>query len=458
MFQYYQRAQVCYAYLSDVPSSRLAANEWAFRNSQWFTRGWTLQELLAPQSVEFFDRTWTEIGTKASLQEVIQSITGINHLFNYSEACVSQKMSWASKRVTTRVEDQAYCLLGLFNVSMPPLYGEGENAFHRLQLEILRKSDDESIFAWDGKHNGLEATGFPYEGMLASSISAFEKSWRFQRTTFDSDRSPYQMTNKGLHLELLLYPGKGHVGQALSSLEVFIAPLNCTNLVYSGSNNFLAVTLVKMPGGWTRMRRTLSIEAKQLHTYGKPQRRAMYIKGLELESQITSTISPRPNLLLFILAKNHKLDLGVHCRYFRGSLDHKNWGPEIHGMLPFALEELWLSGCPVLLGLRTPDTWLSIVIGKGNGDSLWVEAFLPPAGQSPQNISVEAASKWYGKIGPDRSSCGLYDDKSVSVSLKKRKAETRSIVYVADVLVINKWQERTDKWNKGPFGDRKLVD
>ncbi|KAE9366949.1 HET-domain-containing protein, partial [Stipitochalara longipes BDJ] len=205
MFQWYQRAQVCYAYLSDVSSSRLSVSiEEGLRNSQWFTRGWTLQELLAPQSVEFFDRNWNEIGTKASMQELIQSITGINHLFNYSEACVAQKMSWASRRVTTRVEDQAYCLLGLFDVNMPPLYGEGENAFHRLQLEILRKSDDESIFAWDGKHNGLEATGFPYEGMLASSISAFEKSWRFQRAIFDSNRSPYSMTNKGLHLELLL--------------------------------------------------------------------------------------------------------------------------------------------------------------------------------------------------------------------------------------------------------------
>jgi hypothetical protein len=89
-----------------------------------------------------------DIGTKRSLVELVSEITGIQDLFDWSNASVAQKMSWASDRTATRVEDMAYCLLGLFDVHLPPLYGEGSKAFLRLQLEILRTSDDESLFAW----------------------------------------------------------------------------------------------------------------------------------------------------------------------------------------------------------------------------------------------------------------------------------------------------------------------
>ena len=150
MFQWYRDAEVCYAYLADVPEDTddPCSPDSFFRKSKWFTRGWTLQELLAPSTVVFFNRGWIEIGTKSSLYDTIVSITGIKHLANFEEACVAQKMSWASRRETTRLEDMAYCLMGLFGVNMPPLYGEGENAFRRLQLEILNKMDDESLFAW----------------------------------------------------------------------------------------------------------------------------------------------------------------------------------------------------------------------------------------------------------------------------------------------------------------------
>ncbi|PMD29348.1 HET-domain-containing protein, partial [Hyaloscypha variabilis F] len=144
MYQWYQASQVCYAYLADVRLGKKLHRE--LEDSQWFTRGWTLQELLAPASVVFFDQDWVDIGTKASLGEIISEITGIEDLIDFESACVAQKMSWAANRKTTRVEDMAYCLLGLFDVNMPPLYGEGENAFIRLQLEILKTSDDESIF------------------------------------------------------------------------------------------------------------------------------------------------------------------------------------------------------------------------------------------------------------------------------------------------------------------------
>ena len=109
--------------------------------------GWTLQELLAPKMMIFFNRDWKEIGTKLRTRKLIESLTGITDFINFELVSVAQKMSWASKRQTTRVEDQAYCLMRLFGVNMPPLYGEGQKAFLRLQLEILGMSDDESIFA-----------------------------------------------------------------------------------------------------------------------------------------------------------------------------------------------------------------------------------------------------------------------------------------------------------------------
>jgi hypothetical protein len=134
MYQWYGEAQVCCAYLSGVADGDVdpSAINSAFRKSKWFTRGWTLQDLLAPSLIVFFNRDWVQIGTKSSLYDTIISNTGIKPLGTFWEAYVAQKMSWVFRRQTTRVEDIAYCLTGLFGVNIPPLYGEGENAFRRL--------------------------------------------------------------------------------------------------------------------------------------------------------------------------------------------------------------------------------------------------------------------------------------------------------------------------------------
>lgn len=162
MYTYYKNAEVCYVYLSDVHRN-LGENgwnnftEWAesdidmVERSRWFTRGWTLQELLAPKRVVFYDRDWVKIGDKHSLADLINQATNIQleYLWAPWEASVAQKMSWAARRRTTRGEDMAYCLMGLFDVNMPLLYGEGEEkAFLRLQREICRISTDDSLLAW----------------------------------------------------------------------------------------------------------------------------------------------------------------------------------------------------------------------------------------------------------------------------------------------------------------------
>ncbi|EIW56881.1 uncharacterized protein TRAVEDRAFT_73247 [Trametes versicolor FP-101664 SS1] len=124
-----------------------------FGASQWHRRGWTLQELIAPDDVVFMTRRWEVFGTKIGLAETLDQITGIDvsiltgqvDIRSVSVAC---RMSWAAKRKTTRVEDQAYCLMGIFGVHITPIYGEGTNAFLRLQEEIIRTIADQSIFAW----------------------------------------------------------------------------------------------------------------------------------------------------------------------------------------------------------------------------------------------------------------------------------------------------------------------
>jgi len=108
MFSWYERSEVCYAYLSDVNSTNQTPQTFntEFRNSKWFTRGWTLQELLAPCYVDFFSKDWTWIGSKSNLEDLVRDVTRIRDLWNYKDASVAQKMSWASKRETTRIEDQ----------------------------------------------------------------------------------------------------------------------------------------------------------------------------------------------------------------------------------------------------------------------------------------------------------------------------------------------------------------
>jgi hypothetical protein len=151
MFRWYQNAAKCYVYLSDVSIRKRKASDWssdytwesAFRSSRWFTRGWTLQELLAPgpDSVEFFSQEGDRLGDKRTLERQIYEITGIPVTalqgIPLSQFDVDDRLLWAESRQTTREEDKAYSLFGIFNVYMPLIYGEGrQNAFKRLQEEI----------------------------------------------------------------------------------------------------------------------------------------------------------------------------------------------------------------------------------------------------------------------------------------------------------------------------------
>ncbi|KAL6159807.1 hypothetical protein ACJBU6_02228 [Exserohilum turcicum] len=223
MFAWYRSADHCYAYLFDVQSS---IEEEQFGRSRWFTRGWTLQELLAPRDVVFYSQQWERLGQKSVHTNLISKITeidaealiktstrrrgGHNPFGSY---CVAKRMSWASRRETTRIEDLAYCLLGVFDINMPLLYGEGSRAFHRLQEEIIRRIDDDSILAWgldpdaascsestaDFLKNSRQIHTY-YEEILARSPWEFRNCGSLKRLA--SSRIPFALTNAGLTITL----------------------------------------------------------------------------------------------------------------------------------------------------------------------------------------------------------------------------------------------------------------
>lgn len=196
MFQWYERAAVCYVTLEDLDPGCVLARE--LEHCRWFERGWTLQELLAPKHVQFYDNTWSYIGNRVSLLGLISQITGIATEFIGSDtlvsASVATKMSWASQRETTRIEDRAYSLLGIFDVNMPLIYGEGTKAFRRLQEEVIKRNNDLTIFAWEREVE----FGPPLISPIATSPRLFMQSSDISQYT--ADFAEFSITNKGLLL------------------------------------------------------------------------------------------------------------------------------------------------------------------------------------------------------------------------------------------------------------------
>jgi hypothetical protein len=199
MFRYYQNSEACYAFLADVSA---ATPDGGFAQSKWFTRGWTLQELIAPSKLQFLSESWTRIGTRADLACEISQITGINTVVledrtQLRKCSIAKRMSWASQRTTTREEDIAYSLMGIFEVNMPLLYGEGPKAFWRLQEEIMKISTDQSLLTWapldhDGKgpYSASVLARHPSDFSLSSNIVPYQSN------------SAFSMTNKGLYITL----------------------------------------------------------------------------------------------------------------------------------------------------------------------------------------------------------------------------------------------------------------
>jgi hypothetical protein len=215
MYQWYQQAVCCYAYLEDAAKSRRQN----FIQSKWFKRGWTLQELIAPQDLTFYDCSWLKLGEKKDHADLISQHCGIDKEIlrgtaPVDSASIAQRMQWASSRQTSRVEDIAYCLMGIFDINMPLLYGEGRKAFTRLQEEIIKRSTDQSIFTWIDP----TASRTTLRGLFARSPSEFQNGLAIQHVP-DVVVQPFAMTNRGLHITLPL--------QALEDRHEYLALLGC---------------------------------------------------------------------------------------------------------------------------------------------------------------------------------------------------------------------------------------
>jgi hypothetical protein len=196
MFRWYKDAWVCFAYLSDMTESQSS-----FQRSRWFSRGWTLQELIAPKDIVFFDHQWQLAGTKETRADDLSMITGIpttilDHSVELNDIPIAQRFSWASTRQTTREEDMAYSLLGIFDINMAMLYGEGPKAFIRLQEQIVSQSADMSIFLWTDLQ-----TSRLFTGLLAPSPACFIEMRHVTAEPSFTQRE-FHLTNRGIRMKL----------------------------------------------------------------------------------------------------------------------------------------------------------------------------------------------------------------------------------------------------------------
>ena len=243
MFAWYSKSEICYVYLSDVESCQIDNRSSDFWNCRWFSRGWTLQELLAPRFLKFYNSSWYPLGSLAkqgspmkytgdrNLTFDIAAITKIPYHFinggaSLIAASIAMRMSWASARQTTRIEDMAYSLLGIFDIAMPLLYGEGTKAFIRLQEEIIKNEDDLSILAWGFRGGVLGGTS-----CFASSPFEFAGSGVLDDDISDSTCPGHVvLTNKGLYMDMSivqLTTGDyiGRVIEGRRHLKCFVIPL-----------------------------------------------------------------------------------------------------------------------------------------------------------------------------------------------------------------------------------------
>ncbi|GFN15327.1 HET domain-containing protein [Aspergillus tubingensis] len=291
MMAWYAQSKICYAHLADVPPiTDQGLDKAAFSRSRWFTRGWTLQELIAPAELVFLAQDWSDLYEREILAGLISDITGIHHSFldwrldnsmlgfRLKSTSIAERMSWASNRETTRTEDMAYSLLGLLQVNMPLLYGEGSAAFRRLQEEIIKYSDDQSLFAWsfrgpehDLNHKRpwsisqslLEKIVFIFKDyetppessgamridisdiseILAESPAAFRGCGDIVPCDVKKPTPPFSMTNKGLSIELPL----------LELSDGYFALLQCQTK--TDPTKLIALPLLKIDDTYCRSKR-----------------------------------------------------------------------------------------------------------------------------------------------------------------------------------------------------------
>ncbi|KXJ87413.1 heterokaryon incompatibility protein-domain-containing protein [Microdochium bolleyi] len=221
MFAWYKRSKVCLVHLADVADVAAQPGNFSsgpdpdsgpgpdLEQSRWFRRGWTLQELLAPRRLIFYSASWQQVGTISTLEKRLSAICGIAGAYIRKDvplwsAGVAEKLSWLAGRTTTREEDMAYCMLGIFRINMPLLYGEGSRAFVRLQEEIIRRTNDHTIFAWHANDHASSVSRHEVPSILARSPRQFARNEAcpVDFSTTQGHNPAFAWTNAGLNIEV----------------------------------------------------------------------------------------------------------------------------------------------------------------------------------------------------------------------------------------------------------------
>ncbi|KAL6907225.1 hypothetical protein GGI43DRAFT_256309 [Trichoderma evansii] len=355
MYLWYFKAHRCYAYLADVPST-------AFEESEWFTRGWTLQELIAPADLVFLDENWKVLGTKENLQNDIFNCTGIpvNILSGDEdlETCsVAQRMSWAAKRRTKRVEDLAYCLLGIFGINMPLLYGEGKRAFIRLQEEIMRVSDDHSLFAWESSDDR--------GGLLATSPVAFKSSGNIiQLNHVDYSQNTLTISSRGVYLYFQLI-GKG-------PQKLGLAILHCKER--NESNNQIAIYAKDLTGTMEIFQRVRSKELKRLDLTKirfsqYSTRRACIQTGRLIPTQRSKNLGESNDTKIYEIYDDDTLDKFINLAQPKALLHASQQGNQ---------DDVWLMLIQrdIDINSKGPDKWPPLFHAVNNGHEAVIKMLL----------------------------------------------------------------------------------
>ncbi|KAI6881403.1 hypothetical protein KC360_g5392 [Hortaea werneckii] len=339
MWRWYKGAAECYVYLCDVHTQELSSDVLAqVEKSEWFTRGWTLQELIAPGYRVFFTSEWNDIGTidsggTAFSQMVMRDsskiedssvilLLAISRTSKVPFLClqassvksfsIGERLSWSANRTTSRPEDVAYSLMGLLDVNMPLLYGEGkQKAFTRLQLELLKKSNDTSLFAWQYPRSSLYVPLRRDRGLLASSPAKFA-NFRHKRSPMDDSGLtmagknpsliPYEMTNRGLYLHVGCY-------RIQSRKIAWLCVLWCVPLLKEGTAIFLEHAVGQDPkSSPVSARRTSLIEWDVLSPRGR-----LLLEGAQRPISVEDDLDASCSLVYLAEDQRGKLD---QCEFY----------------------------------------------------------------------------------------------------------------------------------------------
>ena len=447
MFMWYQNAVRCYVHLSDVSlnyinalasgpttagaddlqegdgpakSNRDRALLNALSPSRWFTRGWTLQELLAPPHVQFFDRNWAKIGMLIDIIDLISEITRIplEALHKHtplSQFSVAKRMSWAAYRDTTIVEDRAYSLLGIFDINMPLLYGEGERSFIRLQKEIVRLSNDHSILIWGGSHL---AFFYPRYELFASSPHMFQHCGRVAQLRTRDPRLPFEMTNNGLRISSPVMKTRS-AGQ-------FLVLLNCYD---ERTPHRVLALLVSIRKNGEALFHGRDFQSCSMRTYNQLQRRPRVLIITEhniATSSLNTDPMSRKILLRFYDARRHyhfltgdrheiyRLTLHRVCGQPAWDTANLTWNPHV---LPYGLPELITAGFEIVISTTEITHHLRATFSElceaDRNPAPWVQAQIVHPGEANSEKTL-------------KETCVDFETKTASNSTGARSARPRT--------------------------------